>query len=210
MKYLIKSLLLLGMLSLFSITAKAEDLSVSVAADVGAAMKEIHYQEALLQAKAEKSKSKSKDYYAISASDIENRGAIGRLVIPGKVDVAIFNCSVYDLDYSQAVIDNKDSAAWLTGGEINIIADHNNQGFEGIKKAVENETKAYIYKGNYAEEYLCISKSVGQNTTYLTTDGDGDVIYTKHDKYGDLPYIVMYTCNEEKPYITVTVWQKCN
>lgn len=137
-----------------------------------------------------------------SASELANQnlGSAGRLVIPDVgIDVALYYA---DDAHSQTIVNNTDSAALLTEfGNGNIIADHWNQGFDGIKSASVNNTVAYIGNGNSTKQYLCTSKFTGHNTEYDLTDNNYNSIVNSNNNG-----LIMYTCNDDWTNITITYW----
>lgn len=131
-------------------------------------------------------------------------GMIGRLTI---VDVGI-NVALFGRDLredNQAIVDAVDSAAYIytdvLGDVRDIISDHDNQGFNGIKRAVVGQTVADIDFGMQQEKYMCIEKyNHGQNMlTDLLADDGASVLY-QHS-----PGLIMYTCNADGS-VTITCW----
>lgn len=132
-------------------------------------------------------------------------GMYARLTIPDvNFSVALFDQSV--TSPSQAIVDREDSAAYLYAKEqwgMDLIADHNIQGFERMKSSIPNKTYAYLDFGTYKEKYICVKNFVGRNTKYDLVDENGETIkWTNNDG------IAMYTCNALYPYITITFWQR--
>ena len=112
-------------------------------------------------------------------------GMVGRWLIPDVgVDVAAFASS------TQATADAKDSACYFPFGDMIVVGDHWNQGFEAIKRCVVG-TKAYLDIGAELKEYVCVASFTGHNQVTEMTD----------DKYKSLNYgantggITCYTCN---------------
>lgn len=139
----------------------------------------------------------------------EQRGSVGRLTIPDVgINVALFNSGVFDAN-AQAIVDNQDSAALLSDIDVPIIADHTDQGFCGIKSAVVGQSIAYINYGDYTESYTCVKKCIGRNDgNYLWDDEGRAIYYFQQDYMQYMPYIILYTCNEDKYNITITFWSK--
>lgn len=136
--------------------------------------------------------------------EMQRRGSMGRLTIPG-FSVALFKASIYDLNESQFIVDNKDSAAYMTDGNGNIIiADHVHQGFAAIKKAKPNQTIATIDYGTYTEKYICTDNFIGRNTGSDLVDLNGNPV--KGENIGG---IIMYTCNVDGT-VTITFWHPVN
>lgn len=99
-------------------------------------------------------------------------GALGRWVIPGVgVNVACYTAS----DDAQAITDAKDSAAVVKKSNMMLLADHNYQGFNVIKKC-ELGTIAYMYTGFGMQKYVCTDILVGYNTGSDLVDLDGNII----------------------------------
>ena len=137
--------------------------------------------------------------------EINKWGDIGRLRIPSfEIDVALFECE--PKSNSQVIVNAVDSAAYIRYSEFNgrdIIADHNFQGFEGIKQAIPGETCAFINSGENIETYVCVSVFQGNNIQDDITDMDGNSVV-----YQDDGLLCMYTCNETWDSITITLWKQ--
>ena len=135
-------------------------------------------------------------------------GDAGRLVIPD-VGVSVpLNWSGDDEDLNQYLVDLEDSASFFdyrNDGDWSLgIADHNNQGFDGLYYVVPGtiayimhsdgtkETLECVYKdGNATSDGYHITDSMGRNVSCINPD-----------------YIYMYTCNQEGWWsVTVTLWQ---
>ena len=139
-------------------------------------------------------------------SQMKSRGGmIGRLKIPDVgFDVALIRASIYNGSHNQAVVDAKDSAAWIYDwGDAILIADHNNQGFELMKASIPNKTKAYINNGDTIKTYICTKNIKGHNTGSSITDLNYRRLNGDND--GGL---IMYTCNENWRNITITYWKE--
>ena len=133
-------------------------------------------------------------------------GSVGRLKIKSVgVDVALFEVSCYDSKKNQAVVDRKDSAAYMPDANdyfgFTIIGDHSNQGFVKMKNSIPGKTTAVIDFGTYKETYICTKKFKGKNVGDLV-DLNGNSIAGKNN--GGL---TMYTCNSDGT-ITITFWEK--
>lgn len=132
--------------------------------------------------------------------------SIGRLKIKSVgIDVALYEVSCYDSKKNQAVVDRKDSAAYMPDANdyfgFTIIGDHSNQGFVKMKKAIPGKTTAVIDFGTYKETYICTKKFKGRNVGEIV-DLNGDSIAGRNN--GGL---TMYTCNSDGT-ITITFWEK--
>ena len=131
-------------------------------------------------------------------------GMIGRLTV---ADVGI-NVALFGRDLredNQAIVDAEDSAAYIytdvLGAVRDIISDHDNQGFEGIKRAVVGQTVATIDFGTQQEKYVCIEKyNHGQNVLTDLLADDGTSVLYQHS-----PGLIMYTCNADGS-VTITCW----
>lgn len=131
-------------------------------------------------------------------------GMIGRLTI---ADVGI-NVALFGRDLredNQAIVDAVDSAAYIytdvLGDVRDIISDHDNQGFDGIKRAVVGQTVATIDFGTQQEKYVCIEKyNHGQNVLTDLLADDGTSVLYQHS-----PGLIMYTCNADGS-VTITCW----
>lgn len=129
-------------------------------------------------------------------------GDHGRFVIPDVgVNVALYGISLYgdSYEYNQAVTDRQDSASYFTDTANTIIADHWNQGFDGIKRCV-NGTKAYIVYGDGTyREYVCtgIDPNGTNNEWQILTSGGVDLLTVPDGR------LIAYTCNEHWSHITI-------
>lgn len=127
-------------------------------------------------------------------------GTAGRLIIPSLgINVA---CYYSDFDYCQVVTDMEDSAAYLTCDGTDFIADHRNQGFDGLYNAVAG-TMAYLkYADGTIKELVCQEVcSNGYSDDYDIYDSSNCMSY-----YRGYP-LFMYTCNPTGwPSITITYW----
>ena len=140
----------------------------------------------------------------VSEEMSERSGMIGRLYINDVgVNVALFGNPVYES--SQAIVDRKDSAAYLYAVDYygyDLIGDHNNQGFEKMKASVPNQTIAIIDYGTYSQKYICTANFVGRNTGSALVDSNGNDISGTNNGG-----ITMYTCNALAGSVTITFWQ---
>ena len=135
---------------------------------------------------------------------VSRPGMIGRLTI---ADVGI-NVALFGRDLredNQAIVDAVDSAAYIytdvLGDVRDIISDHDNQGFNGIKRAVVGQTVADIDFGMQQEKYMCIEKyNHGQNVLTDLLADDGTSVLYQHS-----PGLIMYTCNADGS-VTITCW----
>lgn len=131
-------------------------------------------------------------------------GMVGRLTIADVgINVALFGRDLQD--DNQAVVDALDSAAYIytdvLGDVRDIISDHDNQGFNGLKRAVVGQTVATIDFGTSQKKYVCTEKyCYGQNVlTDLLADDGTSVLF----QY--CPGLIMYTCNADGS-VTITCW----
>lgn len=141
------------------------------------------------------------------AEEQAERGIYARLYIYSLgVDVALFYPS--DLNKLQYYVDQKDSAALFDWSNNNVvIADHNYQGFDKIKKAVPGKTVAYIAKPYETVKLKCVAKipeAFKTGTGLVCRDGTS-ILDSYSGKY------VMYTCNSSSANstVTVTIWSVC-
>lgn len=130
-------------------------------------------------------------------SEMRNRsGMIGRWIIPDLgVNVATFRSR------AQSVVDQADAAAIFTLGSMNVIADHDYQGFRSIIHCPVG-TSAYLDFGNGMKEYVCTASFSGHNVSSTLTD----------DHYNDIQYsnpggITCYTCNGSWQNVWVVFFQ---
>ena len=136
-------------------------------------------------------------------------GDMGRLVIPSlDVNVALYCGTESDGtvgDYAQRLANAQDSAAVILGPGNLIIADHWNQGFDNIKRAIIGETLAYIVYGDGSySTYRCVgvdSNGINDGQTVWTSSGID--IY-----YGYYEYLTTYTCNENWQHVTIVSWEE--
>lgn len=106
------------------------------------------------------------------AERVVKRGAVGRWIIPSVgVNVACYKAD----DSAQAVTDEKDSAALINKPNITLLADHNYQGFDVIKKC-EVGTVAFLDTGVDKQEFVCTEVLKGYNTGAELTDLEGNVV----------------------------------
>lgn len=139
------------------------------------------------------------------AEELASRpGMVGRLTIADVgINVALFGRDLQD--DNQAVVDALDSAAYIytdvLGDVRDIISDHDNQGFNGLKRAVVGQTVATIDCGTSQKKYVCTEKYChGQNVlTDLLADDGTSVLF----QY--CPGLIMYTCNADGS-VTITCW----
>lgn len=124
-------------------------------------------------------------------------GMVGRWLIPDVgVDVAAFASS------TQATADAKDSACYFPFGDMIVVGDHWNQGFEAIKKCVVG-TKAYLDIGAELKEYICVASFEGHNRVTEMTDNKN-----KSLNYGaNTDGITCYTCNGNWQDIWIVFFQ---
>ena len=94
---------------------------------------------------------------------------------------------------SAVVFKQQDTDFW-------IIGDHAHQGFKAIKKAIPNETKAYL--NGY--EYICVDSINGKNLGYLVDSNENNI-----SSYNGKVDLCMYTCKDSKAVnIYITMWKQ--
>lgn len=123
-------------------------------------------------------------------------GALGRWVIPDVgVNVACYVAS--NSDNAQKITDATDSAALIRKTNATLLADHNYQGFNVIKKC-EIGTIAYMYIGTVTEKYVCTKVFEGYNSGAHLTDLNGNVV-----EFNDSGGYTIYTCHFFNDRITI-------
>lgn len=130
-------------------------------------------------------------------SEMKNRpGMTGRWLIPDLgVNVATFR------SWAQSVVDQADSSAMFTLGSMDVIADHDYQGFSSIIRCPVG-TSAYFDFGNGLTEYVCTASFSGHNIKSTLTDDDhNDIQYSNPDG------ITCYTCNGNWQDIWIVFFQ---
>lgn len=133
--------------------------------------------------------------------DAANVGTAGSLSIPGVgVDVALNYVDMTSASSDpQGVVNAENSAAYMTGFAVPVIADHAHQGFSAIANAYGQT--AYIYNGGSVQAYTCVGVYNGTNT------GDDIVVNGQSAIYSVLGSLVMYTCQSaDGVNVWVTVW----
>lgn len=133
--------------------------------------------------------------YRCANKSVSN-GAIGRWIIPDVgVDVA---CYASD---SQSVCDAQDSACYFAEGVQKLIADHDSQGFQGIKYCSVG-TLAYMDQGNGSRKaYVCTDVFSGHNNGQIT-DAAGNPVSEMNDGG-----IACYTCDGSSENVVVAFFQ---
>ena len=127
-----------------------------------------------------------------------DNGAVGRWVISSQnINVACYE------SMEQSVCDAKDSACYFKLGSQMVIADHWNQGFDGIKKC-QPGTTAYMETENGRQNYVCTKIFKGHNTGGLT-----DEEYNPIDDWNP-GGITCYTCNGNWRNIVIVFFQPCD
>ena len=130
-------------------------------------------------------------------------GDMGRLYIPASgVSVPLYG-ETGDNGLNQGIVDRDNSALVLTTlfeGQ-QVIADHNYQGFEGIKSSVPGNTLAYIKTQGEVRAYICTDIFCGHNDDVTLYDGNY-ICIKDYNPDG----ITMYTCNDHWTNITITFW----
>ena len=133
---------------------------------------------------------------APSTSGSGKRNAFDRYVGRFKIPSVGVNVGCYHSN-SQATADAIDSAAYFYISGHYTIADHNNQGFNAIKRCSVG-TKATFTTGGGTKNFTCIAKIQGHNTGHGLTDSSWNSIDGMYP--GTL---VAYTCNENWQNITI-------
>lgn len=127
---------------------------------------------------------------------------LGRLKIPSVgINVGLFR--QYQ-DEGGPIVDAWDSAAlFSTTSGCTVIGDHNNQGFNAIKRIVPGDiAEIHNIDGNI-DAYVCVDVIQGHNTGDYLSDADGNKLY---EVYADK--LLCYTCNDHWTNITVVVFEK--
>jgi len=138
---------------------------------------------------------------------VEQRGALGRWRIPSVgVDVACFYGPI------QANCDAADSACYWNAGSTIVVADHNYQGFNAIKKCNVGDI-AYLDTGDGIQKYICTGKEIGTNKkecwdgVYSCTlrYADGTIV-----EFANRGGLICYTCNESYRSVTIVTFRPAN
>ena len=104
---------------------------------------------------------------------------MGRLYIPeAGINVAVYDCTGQTLEEKQKIVDDEDSAAYFKVGDVNLLADHNYQGFYKIQYAVPEKTAAFIQHGTTIDMYVCIENGVGINNKKRLIDANQNIIFS--------------------------------
>lgn len=143
-----------------------------------------------------------KEYYDIIPAAKRPSNYIGRWSIPSvRVDVGIYRQYA---DEGGPIVDAWDSATFFyTNSGCTVIGDHNNQGFNAIKR-VKIGDMAYIeYENGNVDTYVCVDVVAGHNKVYYLSDADGNSLYDIYQ--GKL---LCYTCNDNWRNVTVVVFDK--
>lgn len=134
------------------------------------------------------------------------QGHFGTLLIPDAcIGTEIYVGNIYDARDLQYIVDRNNSCAllYIPGGTDNIIlADHKNQGFEGIK-SLEYGSFVYIFTENYIDIYSVTGKDYSGTNIMSPKYSSGTSVYNNID--GSL---VLYTCNENPESITIVTCSK--
>lgn len=131
-------------------------------------------------------------------------GTAGRLYIPDLgINVGMYSTSIMGSEAAnaQAITDAQDSAATFSFDGHTVIADHNNQGFSGIRKAVAGSTHLYVQQNGQIKDYVCLANIQGHNTSRDIVDSN----YNSASLLYPGSYM-LYTCNENWHNITITFW----
>ena len=133
-------------------------------------------------------------------------GMYGRLTIPSVgINVGLYYCTSDAGSTAQSIVNAVDSAAYINQVNVDgvLIADHNNQGFDAMKKSKPYETYAYIDFGSYTQTYVCTAIGLGHNYDNDMVDWNGVSLNYDYISGG----LAMYTCNENWQNITISYWQ---
>jgi YHS domain-containing protein len=133
--------------------------------------------------------------------DTANLGSVGNLSIPGLgIDVALNYVDMTSASSNpQGVVNAADSAAYMGGFAVPVIADHASQGFSALASAYGQT--AYIYNGSSVTTYMCVGVYSGVNT------GDDIQVNGQSMIYSAPGSLVMYTCaSSDGVNVYVTVW----
>lgn len=130
-------------------------------------------------------------YCPVNATD---KGAYGRWVIP---DVGVNVACYISTEKAQEITDAKDSAALVQRPTSTLLADHNYQGFDVIKKC-KIGTVAYMHTGVDVKKYVCTDVLEGYNVGTALTDLDGNVI-----EFEGVDGYTNYTCHFFSDKITI-------
>ena len=133
---------------------------------------------------------------------VRGENHIGRLVISSVgINVGLFQ--QYG-DEGGPIVDAWDSAALFnTSTGCTVIGDHNNQGFNAIKRIQVGDMAEIQYLDGNVDVYKCVAVVTGHNNGDYLTDDEGNRLY---DVYPDK--LVCYTCNDNWKNITVVVFDK--
>lgn len=143
----------------------------------------------------------------VSNKPVYTYGSAGRLDIPNVgVGVALNNADLYK-DNVQSIVDAPDSAAFFSFRDrLMVIADHNNQGFQNIKKVSVGDRAVVSQETGICDIYVCTRVCrEGHNLGADLIDEYGAQVEFNTD--GEL---IMYTCNDCWQNVTITFWQKAN
>lgn len=133
--------------------------------------------------------------------DTGNLGSAGNLSIPGLgVDVALNYVDMTSAASDpQGVVNAANSAAYMTGFTVPVIADHAAQGFSAIASAYGQT--ACIYNGSSVTAYRCVGVYSGTNT------GDDILVNGQSAICNAMGSLVMYTCQSaDGVNVYVSVW----
>lgn len=133
---------------------------------------------------------------ATCAAKSVSKGALGRWSIPSVgINVACYK------SWEQSVCDAKDSACYFTLGDMDVIGDHWNQGFNAIKSCTPG-TKAYLETSSGTKTFVCTKIFTGHNTGNLTDDDYNDI-----SRGYNTGGITCYTCNDHWSNVTIVFFQ---
>lgn len=118
---------------------------------------------------------------------------VGRFRIPSVgISVACYASS------AQSVVDARDSAAYFYCDGHNVIGDHWNQGFDGIKRVAIGGSATFG-----STSYKCVARINGHNTGQALTDANYNSISSLYP--GTL---VCYTCNGNWKNVTIVFFER--
>ena len=134
---------------------------------------------------------------------------MGWLEIPDiSISVRLYDASDLDDDARQAVTDAEDAAAWIDESDKSeilqpLVADHTEQGFVRLEKAVPGQTLAFVQKADGTSRlYRCLRNIMGRNDGTELTDGDGQKIMQEN-----LDGFTTYTCLEDWEHVRIVEWE---
>lgn len=119
------------------------------------------------------------------------------------IDVPLYKTDIlYDPDGAQEIVDRENAAAYFIYDGVQVIANHNSQGFAVLDYAVPGIEAELVLDGEVSH-WSCISVKDGHNKEEDIVDEDGISI----SEFGK-DRLVLYTCKDSWEDITITVWEK--